>query len=178
MKNLVAALMEPAAWPFPVEKVEHLETHISHLFLVGDHVYKVKKPLDLGFLDFSTLEKRRFYCGEEVRLNSRTAPGIYLGRVPITHDDRGYHVEGEGEAVEYAVKMRRFDQRGLFDRYPLDDALVDALAEKVAGFHRSLAPAPAGADWGAPEKVWFPMGQNFEQIRALGLFPAEEEQIG
>ena len=177
MKKLVDALMEPDAWPFPVEKVEHLETHISHLFLVGDLVYKLKKPLDLGFLDFSTLEKRRYYCGEEVRLNSRTAPRIYLARVPITRDGQGYHVEGEGEAVEYAVKMRRFDQGGLLDRHPMDEELIDALAEKVAAFHRSLVPAPPASHWGEPDKVWFPMGQNFEQIEQLGLFPEEAERL-
>ena len=171
MDELVDALLRPDAWPFPVTSVEHLETHISHLFLVEGFVYKVKKPVDLGFLDFSTLEKRRFYCDEELRLNSRMAPGLYLARVQIVRDERGFHVEGEGEAVEYAVKMRRFDQSCLFDRLPLGDGHIDALAERVAAFHAALPPAPEEAEWGRPEKVWFPMEQNFRQIRELGLFP-------
>ena len=177
MDELVAALLRPDAWPFPVERVEHLETHISHLFLVGDLVYKVKKPVDLGFLDFSTLERRRFFCREEVRLNSRMAPGIYREAVPITRDRNGFHVEGAGEAVEYAVKMRRFDQGGLLDRHPLDGEIIDALAQRVADFHGAIPPAPGESDWGRPEKVWFPVEQNFRQVRELGLFPRFVERL-
>jgi len=177
MDELVAALLKPEAWPFPVERVEHLETHISHLFLVDEFVYKVKKPVDLGFLDFSTLERRRFFCEEEVRLNSRMAPGIYLDAVPITRDRNGFHVEGAGEAVEYAVKMRRFDQDGLLDRRPLDREIVDALAQRVAAFHGGIPAAPPQSDWGRPEKVWFPVEQNFRQVCELGLFPQFAERL-
>ena len=171
MDEWIEALKRPGAWPQPVEKVEHLETHISHLFLVGRFVYKVKKPLDLGFLDFSTLEKRRFFCEEEIRLNRRMAPGLYIGVVPITRDGRGFHVEGEGEPVEYAVKMRRFDQSALFDRLALEEGHMDALARRVADFHAGLSPAPEGSEWGSPDRVAFFMEQNFRQIRELGLFP-------
>ncbi len=178
MEELIEALRKPAAWPLPVRAVEHLETHISHLFLVGEFAYKVKKPLDLGFLDFSTLEKRRFYCEEELRLNRRMAPGLYLAVVPITRDETGnYRVEGKGEAVEYAVKMRRFDQDRLFDRLPLTGRLIDELAERVAEFHAGLPPAAEESDWGRPEQVWAPVAQNFRQIGALGCFPALEDRL-
>ena len=177
MDELVAALLKPEAWPFPVARVEHLETHISHLFLVGEFAYKVKKPVDLGFLDFSTLERRRFFCEEEVRLNSRTAPGIYLDAVPISRDGGALHVEGQGEPVEYAVKMRRFDQSGLLDRCPLNAQIIEALVQRVAAFHGAIPAAPAGSDWGEPEKVWFPVEQNFHQVRELGLFPQLDERL-
>ena len=177
METLVEALKRPQAWPGEEGPVEHIETHISHLFLVGDHAYKVKKPLNLGFLDFSTLERRRHCCEEEVRLNGRTAPGLYLGVVPIARENGGYRVEGPGPAVEWAVKMRRFDQAGLFDRLALTDALIDAVADKVAAFHESLPPAPDEAAWGRPDQVWFPMNQNFEQILALGVFPSHEGRL-
>ena len=177
MNELVAVLLKPDTWPFPVKRVEHLETHISHLFLVGDYVYKVKKPVDLGFLDFSTLERRRFFCEEEVRLNSRMAPGIYLAAVPITRNGDAFQVEGEGESVEYAVKMRRFDQAGLLDRHLLNAEIIDALAQRVADFHASIPAAPSESEWGRPEKVWFQVEQNYRQVRELGLFPQFTDRL-
>ena len=83
-RDLIRALLDPACYPHPVHKVEHIETHISDVFLTGAYAYKLKKPLDLGFLDFSTLEKRRLSCEEELRLNRRLAPDLYLEVVPLT----------------------------------------------------------------------------------------------
>ncbi len=178
MEDLVRALLDPRAWPWPVKQVEHIETHISHLFLAGEYACKVKKPVNLGFLDFSTLEKRRFFCDEELRLNRRTAPELYLERVAIVRDpETGYRVAGEGEPVEHAVKMRRFDPAGLLDRTRLDVALMEALAREVAAFHQGLPPAPPDAAWGRPEKVWFPVEQNFRQIGELGLFRREAGRL-
>ena len=105
--DLPNGLIDPLAYPGDVGTVELIETHISYLFLTGDHVYKVKKPVDLGFLDFTTLAKRREFCLEEVSLNQRLAPGVYQEVVPISIKDGRYAVEGSGETVEYAVKMRR-----------------------------------------------------------------------
>ena len=89
LAQLIEALSDPAAYPDPVGEVEVRQTHISAVFLAGPHVYKVKKPVELGFLDFSTLAKRRHFCEEEVRLNRRLAPEVYLGVVPVTRDDQG-----------------------------------------------------------------------------------------
>src|SRR5437764_12093867 len=100
---LIQALAEPAAYPFPVGRVDVRQTHVSVVFLAGPHAYKVKKPVRLAFLDFSTLDRRRHFCDEEVRLNRRLAPDVYRGVVPITQDGAGLHVEGAGEAVEWAV---------------------------------------------------------------------------
>src|SRR5271167_962407 len=100
LEFLIEALSDAAAFPHDVEHVEVRHTHISVVFLAGSYVYKVKKPINLGFLDFSTLDKRRHFCGEEVRLNRRLAPQVYLGVVPITGASPGVKMEGRGEVVE------------------------------------------------------------------------------
>src|SRR5437868_7977280 len=107
LTRLIEALTDPAAYRYPVEQVEVRQTHISVVFLAGPYAYKVKKPLDLGFLDFSTPEKRHHYCQLEVRLNRRLAPTVYLGVVPVTRDGPEIRMEGRGEVVEWAVKMER-----------------------------------------------------------------------
>jgi aminoglycoside phosphotransferase family enzyme len=107
LTQMIEVLSDPAAYPDPVGEVEVRQTHISAVFLAGPHVYKGKKPVEFGFLDFGTLAKRRHYCEEEVRLNRRLAPEVYLGVVPVTRSGRRIRVEGDGEVVEWAVKMRR-----------------------------------------------------------------------
>ena len=100
LTGLIEALSTPTAYPYPVEAVEVRQTHISAVFLAGPNVYKVKKPVKLGFLDFSTLEKRLHFCEEEVRLNRRLAPQVYLGVVPVVRTGDRVQFEGEGEVVE------------------------------------------------------------------------------
>ena len=180
---LIAALREPARYPHPVDRVELVETHISWVLLAGDYAYKLKKPLDLGFLDFSTLAARKRCCEEELRLNRRTAPALYLEVVPIggTPDDPR---PGATPAIEYAVKMRRFDQDALLDRVAkrgaLTPALVDALAAAIADFHASIEHAPPGSEWGAPEHVLAFCEQNFETLETtdpLAETPADVEHL-
>ncbi len=107
LAELIEALSAPTAYPEPVEAVEIRQTHISVVFLTGTYVYKIKKPVKPDFLDFSTLEKRLHFCQEEVRLNRRLAPDVYLGVVPVVRTKIGVRWEGEGEVVEWAVKMQR-----------------------------------------------------------------------
>src|SRR5437868_11906791 len=107
LAKLIDELSQPTAYPFAVDAVNVVQTHISVVFLAGDVVYKLKKPVNLGFLDFGTLEKRKHFCEEEVRLNRRLAPAVYLGVVPVTRGATGARFEGEGEPVEFAVKMAR-----------------------------------------------------------------------
>lgn len=110
--DLIAALSQCTAFPYSVDEVEVCQTHISVVFLAGPFAYKIKKPVNPGFLNFSTLEKRRHFCNEEVRLNRRLAPDVYLGVVPVAQTPRGPRFEGEGEVIEWAVKMRRLpDER-------------------------------------------------------------------
>ena len=136
---LVDALCDPRAYPHPVDRVNVIETHISWVFLAGDYAYKVKKPVKLPFVDFATLESRRFYCQEELRLNRRAAPRVYLDVVPIAGDPPA--IGRAGNPVEYAVKMRRFAQDDLLSaraqRGALTPAIIDALAGKVAAMHAS-----------------------------------------
>ena len=107
---LVRRLLSAKAYPHPVDEVQLVETHISWVFLTGRYVYKVKKPVDLGFLDFSCLEKRRHFCHEEVRLNRRFARSLYLAAVPITGSAHDAVVAGEGEPTEWAVQLAQFDE--------------------------------------------------------------------
>src|SRR5690606_1039552 len=104
MSALIEALLDPRCYPHPVDSVRLMETHISWLLLTGAYAYKIKKPVSLDFLDFSTLERRRHYCEEELRLNRRFAPRLYLDVVPISDGPAHPRMEGTGEPVEYAVK--------------------------------------------------------------------------
>lgn len=153
------------------QDVEHLQTHISHVILAGDYAYKIKKPLDLGFLDFSTLERRKFCCEEELRLNRRLAEALYLEVVPITGSLDFPVLGGEGKALEYAVKMRRFSQSGLLSQMPPDRESMIQLAELVADFHLSIPQTGKETPFGGPDHVVQPMLENFHQIREIAVEP-------
>jgi hypothetical protein len=162
-------MLDPAWYDHPVESCRLIETHISWVLLTGDYAYKVKKPLDLGFLDFSTLAKRRLYCEEELRLNRRLAPSLYLEVVAITGSAEAPVLGGEGEPIEYAVKMVQFPQAAQLDRMlavgRLRPEQLDAFARRVAEFHRQAAVAGSDTPFGEPAQVWQPMAENFAQIR-------------
>jgi aminoglycoside phosphotransferase family enzyme/gluconate kinase len=168
LHRLVHALQAPRLFDHPVDGFQVLETHISLVLLTGPYAYKLKKPVDLGFLDFSTLEKRRFYCEEEVRLNRRLAAGYYLRVVPI-----GGSVDApilnRQPAIEYMVQMRQFPQRCLLDRVLSAGGLkprhMDAIATRVAEFHASLTGTGSDSSWGSPETVYRPVDEDFRQIR-------------
>jgi len=169
--RLVEALHDPACYPHPVQPIRIIETHISIVVLTGPFAYKIKKPVDLGFLDFTTLEKRRLYCDEELRLNSRFAPEIYLDVVRICGTPQSPRIGGSGEIIEYAVRMREFPQEALADRVlargELTPRQVDALSVGVARFH-SDAPRSSEIDgFSTSEAVLAPALQNFAQIRML-----------
>jgi len=176
--NMVKQLLtHPACFSHAMDDIEHIETHISHLLLVGDYVYKIKKPLDLGFLDFSTLERRRHCCEEELRLNSRLAPELYLEVVAIHGTPQHPRLEGSETPIEYAVKMRRFRQRALLSHTLPDPGELSGLARLVAAFHRQIPSAPPASDWGSPEVVLQPMEENFRQIRELKHPLLETERL-
>ena len=182
LPQLIRSLCDPACYDHAAGPVRHLETHISHLLLTGEFAYKVKKPLDLGFLDFSSLAKRLHACEEEVRLNRRLAPAIYLGVVPITGSPAAPRVNGAGEAFEYAVKMRQFAADATLDRLDaqggMTAAMVETIATTIARFHlHDCARAPDDSRWGTPEKVWQPMAENFEHVAPLLADPARRAQL-
>lgn len=146
-------------------QAECIQTHISSIILRGDVAYKLKKPVDFGFLDYSTLEKRRRCCLDEVRINRRFAESLYLGVVPVTGTVDAPVMEGEGEAIEYAVKMRRFEQAdqldNMADRGALDIGIAETMACLIADAHASSASAGAETDYGEPQRVVAPMRENF-----------------
>ena len=176
-ERLVSALRDAAASDAGGGSVAVIETHISHVLLTGQFAYKIKKPVGLGFVDFRTLESRRFYCEEELRLNRRLAPELYLDVVAITGSVAAPTLCGSGPAIEYAVKMREFPQDALASRVlargELSGALVDALAAQVAGFHRAAAVASAEGRFGAPDTILRLALQNFHQLRPLLANPAD-----
>src|SRR4051794_37908771 len=144
LSELIAALSDPGAYPFAVEAVEVRQTHISAVFLAGPVVYKLKKPVRLGFLSFATPEERKHFCEEEVRLNRRLAPSVYVGAVPVVRTADGrVRFEGEGELIEWAVKMQRLpDEASLLarlERGAVTPALVESLADRIAAFHATAA---------------------------------------
>ena len=145
--TLVDGLLRPEAYPHAAPSPELLETHISWVILAGEFVYKIKKPLALAFLDFSTLEKRRHYCAEELRLNRPWAPSIYLDVVQITQHNGAPRIGGSGPPVEYALRMRRFGQELRLDRQLADNRLgiddMKELGQVIAARHASAAHVPA-----------------------------------
>lgn len=168
---VVAALLRPESYPHPAENIEMLETHISWVVLAGAYAYKVKKPVDLGFLDFTTLEKRRHFCEEELRLNRRLAPQLYVDVVEIRGSSDAPRIAGPGPVLEYALRMRRFPQEALASRILADGRLtrelVERLAVRIAQFHASLSPAPAELAYGTTASVLRDARQNFDQIAAM-----------
>jgi aminoglycoside phosphotransferase family enzyme/predicted kinase len=149
---------------------EFIETHISWVFLKQSGVWKVKKPVNLGFLDFSSLEKRRAACDAEVELNQRLAPGIYRGVVAVTRDAEGTHqFGGEGEVVDWAVEMVRLDDSRradlLLQHGALEVATVEHLAERIARFHADMPTNSTISACGEPDSILANVRQNFEQTR-------------
>lgn len=176
--QLIDALVStPAIFGSDVTTVELVETHISWVLLAGSYAWKIKKPVNFGFLDFSTREKRQRLCAEELRLNRRYAPEIYLEVVAITGALDAPVLGGEGTAIEYAVKMRRFPQDRVLSRQLREGFLqashIDRLAHEIAEFHARAGEAPADSRFGTPAAVLQPVVANFE---VLGTGLADEEK--
>ena len=183
--RMIEALRDPklySALDFPpgVERparLEMIETHISCILLTGVHAYKIKKPVNLGFLDFTTPAARRFYCEEELRLNRRTAPALYLDVVPIAGTASHPLPGGLGPVIDYAVRMRRFPQHALLDRMvregTLSAASLEHLGATIAAFHLALPPAEPEAGYASAPQVLAAAVQNFTQIRALSPLRGE-----
>lgn len=151
---LIDAMMQPDFYPHPVRQVQMLQTHISWVFLTGKYAYKLKKPLDLGFLDFTSLEKRHIFCERELHLNRRLAPAIYLEVLPISHIGGAYQLDNTNNIRDYCLKMLQFSQNDLLDRR-LDDenfnpAWMDILARDIAIFHANAETGQNIRSFGDP----------------------------
>ena len=163
--------MQADFYNHPVSQIELAETHISLVFLTGDFAYKVKKPVNFGFLDFTQLNRRKYYCEEELRLNGRLAADIYLDVVTITESNGKLQLNGQGDIVEYAVRMRQFDTHGLFSQLINGNSItlqhIDALAERLARFHSTIQVSASDAQFGRANAVIYPVNQNFNILQSL-----------
>lgn len=179
--ELIDALMNPARYPHVVDRVERVETHISWVLLAGEFAYKIKKPVDFGFLNFASLAARKHYCEEELRLNRRHAASIYLDVVAIGGTAQSPLIGGPGAALEYAVRMRRFDPQQGFDRLLARQALkaehIDQLAAELSALHADADVAGPDSDFGSAEAVIAPMRDNFSTLQALLDDPARLAQM-
>lgn len=168
---LIDHLRQASCYPHPVASVGLLETHISWILLTGDYAYKIKKPVALGFLDFSTLQQRRLCCEEELRLNRRLAPQIYLDVVRITGDQAHPRINGDGPVIEYAVRMKQFAQDALASALLAAGRLVppqlQELAATLATFHQAVPATGAGSAWGSTQTILESALQNFDQLSPL-----------
>src|SRR6476646_4126518 len=136
----IQQMLEPGFYPHPVaEPIQLIQTHVSYVLLTGDYAYKAKKPVNFGFLDFDTLEKRHHFCQEELRLNQRGAAELYLEILPLTQNGDRFQLGGSGDPVEYVIKMRQFPQEtlftNLFDQGELTPVRLVELAQELANFH-------------------------------------------
>ncbi len=178
---LLEALQNPEVYPEKPESVEMIQTHVSAIFLAGEHVYKIKKPVNFGFLDFTTLEKRRHFCEEEVRLNRRLSPEVYLGVVAIRlREGRVELGEGPGEIVEYAVLMKKLPSACMMDRRlsegKVTPELLQKIAAKVAQFHDHAASSAEIASFGGVEVIRTNVEENFAQTeKYVGVSLSEKE---
>lgn len=154
---LIAALLDPACYPHTPPRVELRQTHISYVLLAGERVYKVKKPVAFGFLDYSTPARRAYYCRREVALNRRLAPEVYRGVVPLVERDGRIYVGGRGRVLDHAVEMVRLPEDGmlpaLLERYAATPALMEQIAARLAAFHAAAPSTPRVARYGRPHVV-------------------------
>lgn len=157
LEVLLAALQSPRAYPHPTESVHVVQTHASCVFLTGEYVYKIKKPVRFGFLDYGTLERRQALCQQEVLLNQRLCPEVYLEVVPITWQEGHLRVGGEGAAVEWAVRMRQLREADMLparlEAGTLEASILDRLARKLAQFHGQAHTDDTIRAYGEPSRI-------------------------
>ena len=182
--NTLKSLLKPEAYPEPTHSVELLQTHVSWIFLTDTHAFKVKKPVNFGFLNFSTIDRRRFYCNEEVRLNRRLCPNIYEGVVEMRESSGGATFCGNGPVIDYAVKMKRLPAERMLDKLVDNNQIsgeeMQDVARIIANFHHSAPTSPAIAEFGLLDRIMFNWQENFEQMIAFEestLPAADREQI-
>ena len=177
---LVQGLLNPDIYPHETDAIRLIETHCAWVILTGTHAYKIKKAVNFGFLDFSTLEKRRFYCEEELRLNRRFAADIYQAVVSISGSPDSPRINGDGTIIEYAVRMRQFPDNCLLSelasREALETAHIDQLVDTVSNFHRHTDKVDSDSLLGNPENIHHWVQENFQHIQPL-LGPGDDPDI-
>ncbi|HEY6838678.1 MAG TPA: AAA family ATPase [Geobacteraceae bacterium] len=181
-KKLLQSLLKPEAFDEPTVSVRLVQTHVSFLFLTDNYVYKIKKEVDLGFLNFSTLDRRRFYCDEEVRLNRRLCPEIYLGVMEVRLGPEGLNLRGEGSIADYAVKMKRLPAERMLDRLLDEDAVSDddvrRIARTIAAFHLAADRGVEIDCYGSLEVIRQNWEENFNQLQDFVGFTIDRRDLG
>jgi len=180
LEEICRAMEDPAFYPHPVSRIEFKETHISAVFLTGTWVYKMKKPVDFGFLDFTTIEKRLEFCRREVLLNQRLSHGVYEGVVSICRGKDGRLRLGDsGDVVEYAVRMRQLPEETnlavLIEKRMVSPTDMTALGDRLARFYRAGSCSPEIDRFGDPEVISFNMEENFRQVEPFVGSLVDEE---
>ncbi len=169
--ELIRALQNPALYDHPIKDFSLIETHISWVLLTGSFAYKIKKPVNLGFVNFSTLAKRQYFCAEELRLNRRFAPELYLQVIAIKGSAAQPRLSGGGKTIEYAVKMREFPQHCLLSAHAterrLEPAHIDSIADVIASFHALAERAEPNSTYGAVDIILKWGRENFDNIEAV-----------
>jgi aminoglycoside phosphotransferase family enzyme/predicted kinase len=167
LPDMVQALLEPEAYPEATKNIELIQTQMSFVFLTDNFAYKVKKPVNLGYLDYTTLDKRRYYCYRELELNRRLCPDAYLAVVAITHQWDGFVIGGAGEVADYAVKMRRLPGKlmmdALLEKDSLTDEMISCLSEKIAAFHQRAETNQEISAFGSVDAIRQNTEENFSQ---------------
>ncbi|MBI2353993.1 MAG: AAA family ATPase [Deltaproteobacteria bacterium] len=168
IRTILKSLLKPEAYPEPTHYVEMLQTHVSWIFLTDSHAYKVKKAVDFGFLNFSTIDRRRFYCNEEVRLNRRLCPDIYEGVVELRETPGGAAFFGDGPIIDFAVRMKRMPAERMLDRMVKSNEISVAdmreVARVIAAFHQAAPTSPAISEYGHLDRIMFNWLENLEQM--------------
>jgi aminoglycoside phosphotransferase family enzyme/predicted kinase len=164
-------LKNPKFYGPQVNSVKLLQTHISYVALTGTYAYKIKKPVNFGFLDFSTLEKRKYFCEEELRLNRRLCPDIYIDVLPITQKDNTLALNGDGTIVEYALQMKQFSQEDIMTHMlqqgKITEEIIDRLMTILYDFYRTQEPTPEIKRYGEVSSVKQNIDENFEQTKPM-----------
>lgn len=171
LPDFITALLHPQMYPHPAAEVRLVQTHISFVLIAGEFVYKFKKPVDFGFLDFSTLEKRRHCCEQELRLNRRLCPEMYLDMVTLTKESGGFALNGHGEVLEYGVKMARMPEDGMMGNLiragKLGREQVDAIVDQLIPFYQQAERSAEIDGFGCAEKVAVNILENFDQTEGF-----------
>jgi aminoglycoside phosphotransferase family enzyme/predicted kinase len=182
LPTLIQQMLRPDFYPHPVtEPIQLIQTHVSYILLTGDYAYKVKKPVNFGFLDFSTLEKREHFCQEELRLNQRGAAHLYLQVIPITQSGETFHLNGTEPPVEYTVQMQQFPAgtlfSDLFDQSQLTEELLERLARELARFHEKGATNEYIRTFGEVAQIRQAIDENYDQTKKYIGGPQTQQQF-
>lgn len=186
LPDFITGLQRSKSYPHPAAKVKLVQTHISYVLLAGDYVYKIKKPVNFGFLDFTSLEKRHLFCNREVELNRRLCPDLYLGVVSITRAGDKFALDGPSEVVDYAVKMARMDEEQMMGRTieagQLTKATLNKIVDILVPFYEKAEGGALLAGFGTPEAVAVNVLENFQQTEGFvgckSLSVAQFQHIG